>query len=180
LNTYSFTIQYDGISCGHNPSHPRTNPARRARARAAASGLLEPRWPSEGTASHAGAAPGRAVGTQATPRTRGAQPRCAPGEAVAGPCEGAPSHRTGRAKPGSCARTSRAGRPVSRRAGNAGSPPRRATRLAGRAHHAGRPVSRHASHCAAGWVAERGSPSAGKSRAERVEGEGVGEGHCIS
>jgi hypothetical protein len=59
LNTYSFTIRYDGISCGHNPSHPRTSPARRARARAAAPGLLEPRWPSEDVASHAGAAPSR-------------------------------------------------------------------------------------------------------------------------
>jgi hypothetical protein len=59
---------------------PRTSPVRRTRARVAAPGLLEPRWPSEGTAGHAGAAPGRAVGTQAAPRTRGARPRCAPGE----------------------------------------------------------------------------------------------------
>jgi hypothetical protein len=38
---------------------PRTSPARRARARAATPGLLEPRWPSKGTAIHAGAAPSR-------------------------------------------------------------------------------------------------------------------------
>jgi hypothetical protein len=38
--------------------------------------LLEPRWSSEGTASYAVAAPGRAVSTQATPRTRGARPLC--------------------------------------------------------------------------------------------------------
>jgi hypothetical protein len=63
LNTYSLTIQYDGISCGHNPSHPRTSPARHAKARAATPGLLEPRWSSEDAASHAGAAPGRVVGT---------------------------------------------------------------------------------------------------------------------
>jgi hypothetical protein len=58
---------------------PRTSPARRARARVPVSGLLEPRWPCEGTVSHVGAAPGRAVGTQVTPRTRGARPCCAPG-----------------------------------------------------------------------------------------------------
>jgi hypothetical protein len=80
LNTYLFTIQYDGISRGHNSSHPRTGPARRARARAAMQMLLEPRWSSEGAASYAMAAPGRAVSTQATPRTRGARPLCTPEE----------------------------------------------------------------------------------------------------
>jgi hypothetical protein len=77
LNTYSFTIRYNGIS--HNPSHPRTSPARRARARVAVPGLLEPHWLREGTVCHAGAAPGRVVGTQVPPRTRGARPCCAPG-----------------------------------------------------------------------------------------------------
>jgi hypothetical protein len=66
------------------PPHPRTSPARHARARVAAPRLLKPRWPREGAASHAGAAPGRAVGTQATPSTRGARPRCAPGENQSG------------------------------------------------------------------------------------------------
>jgi hypothetical protein len=116
------------------------------------------------------------MGTQDKPRTRGARPRCAPGEAADGPCEGTPSRRTGSAKSGSRARTSRAGRPASRRAGDAGSPLRRATTLAGRTRHAGRPTSRHVGRCAAGQVAERGSPSAGKSHAERDEGEGVDEG----
>jgi hypothetical protein len=36
------------------------------------------------------------VGTRATPRTRGAWPRCAPGEATAGLCEGVLSHLAGR------------------------------------------------------------------------------------
>jgi hypothetical protein len=71
LNTYSFIIRYDGISRGHSPSHPRTGPARRARARAAVPRLLEPRWSSDGAASYAVAAPGRAVSTQTTLRTRG-------------------------------------------------------------------------------------------------------------
>jgi hypothetical protein len=76
MNTYSLTIRYDGISRSHNPSHPRTGPARRARARAAVPRLLEPRWSSEGTASYAVAALGRAVSTQAMLRTRGARPLC--------------------------------------------------------------------------------------------------------
>jgi hypothetical protein len=63
-----------------------------------------------GAVSHAGAAPGRAVVTQAASRTRGAWPRCAPGKNRPGrPHEGAPGRR-------------------------ADWPPRRATRLAGRAH----------------------------------------------
>jgi hypothetical protein len=53
---------------------------------------------------------------------------------------------------------------------------RLATGLASRARHAGRPAIRRAGRCAAGQVAERGSSSIGKSRAERDEGEGVGEG----
>jgi hypothetical protein len=128
------------------------------------------------------------VGKQAAPRTRRARPRCAPGEATAGPCEGVPSCRASRAKPGPRAHTSRAsrpgiagharraGRPASRRAGDSGWPPRRATGLAGRARHVGRPTSCRAGRCATGQVAERGSPSADKSRAERDEGEGVGKG----
>jgi hypothetical protein len=114
LNTYSFTIRYDGISRGHNLSHPRTSPARRARARVAVSGLLEPRWPREGAVSHAGAAPGRAVGTQVMPRTRGARPCCAPGAIRLGrtrlgrrtgqrPRGLAASRHTGRAEPRACA-----------------------------------------------------------------------------
>jgi hypothetical protein len=42
-------------------------------------GLLGPRWPRESAMSHAGAATGRAVGTQVTPRMRGVRPCCAPG-----------------------------------------------------------------------------------------------------
>jgi hypothetical protein len=80
LNTYLVHSPKRWDLMRPQPPHPRTSATRHARARVAAPRLLEPRWPREGAASHVGDAPRRAKGTQAASRTRGARPRCAPGE----------------------------------------------------------------------------------------------------
>ena len=169
LNTYSFTIRYDGISHGHNPSHPRTGPVRCARARAAVPRLLEPCWSSEGAASYVVAAPGRAVSTQATPHTRGARPLCTPKENRLGrPRLGrAEPHNAGAKPHAPCAMaegTSRAmpGTPRAGRATNAASL-RVGSSRAGR--RAGPPC----------WGARAGAarPRRGRARAEAAPGAGA-------
>jgi hypothetical protein len=111
--------------------------------------------------SHAGAAPGRAVGTQAAPRTRGARPCWAPGANRPGktrlgrraslrPCGLAASRHTGHVKPLGAASLRFGAASTRRRAraelvapGRRAGRPRRATALAApRARQAGEVRSR--------------------------------------
>jgi hypothetical protein len=131
-----------GISCGHSPSHPRTGPARRARARAAV--LVERgrrelcrghSWVSRehtGHAAHKG-------GGSATMHTRG-EPT---GEAVAGPRDGAPGRTAQRRHAGvarpHCRAEAAPARWESRRAARTTGWPSGRRVGAAPGHHAGQP-----------------------------------------